>query len=247
MKVKKALRNAFTPPKPQSKDNFIKTIRYPRMSYFEFILLQICYIRKRIWIFSIVLLLISLGTVYFIPQNKIYAVWTVSAFIPFLALLTATEISRSDIFGMSEIESGCRFSMPQLSGARMIILGACDFTVIPIIAVILGFSSPLGIIKTALYILIPFITVNGISLAILNKANGSDGIYISVAATVGVSLVGVLPFSRIDFDERLINTICAALCIVGLIVIAVQVKKIMAGKDNCYGIKRLNPQSSGKG
>lgn len=166
-----------------------------------------------------------------------YSVWIVSAVIPFLALLTATEISRSDIFGMSEIEAGCRFSLPQLTGARMIILGACDFTVIPIVAVILGVSSPLGIIKTALYIITPFITVNGISLVILNKVNSSDGIYISAAATVGVSLAGVLSFGRIVIDARLINTICAALCVVGLIVIAVQIKIIMTGKDNCYGIK----------
>jgi len=237
MKVKKVLRNAFTPPKPQSRHKFLKTIRYPKMSYFEFILSQICYIRKRIWIFSIVLLLIALGAVCFIPQDQMYSVWIVSAFIPFLALLTATEISRSDIFGMSEIEAGCRFSLPQLTGARMIILGACDFTIIPIISVILGVSSPFGIIKTALYILTPFITVNGISLAILNKISGSDGIFISAAAAVGVSLAGVLSFSKIVLDVRWINTVCVALCVVGLIVIAVQIKKIMTGKDNCYGIK----------
>ncbi len=237
MKLKKELQNAFTPPMPQSKDKFIKTIHYPKMSYFGFILSQICYIRKRIWFFSIVLLLITFGTVYFIPQNQIYSVWIVSAFIPFLALLTAAEISRSDIFGMSEIEAGCRFSLPQLTGARMIILGACSFTVIPIIAVVLGFSSPVGIIKAALYILTPFITVNGISLVILNKVNGSDGIYISAAAAVGVSLAGALSFSRIVFDARLINTVCAALCVVGMIVITAQIKKIMTGKDNCYGIK----------
>lgn len=237
MKVKKELRNAFTPPRPQNRDGFLKTIRYPKISYFEFILSQICYIRKRIWIFSIVLMLISLGAVCVIPQDQKYAVWIVSAFIPFMALLTAAEISRSDIFGMSEIESGCRFSLPQLTGARMIILGACDLTVIPIIAVILSAFSPLGIIKTALYILTPFIIVNGISLAILNKVNGSDGIFLSAAATVGVSLAGVLSFNRITFDEHLINTVCAAFCVAGFIVIAVQIKKIMTGKDNCYGIK----------
>ncbi len=237
MKLKKALQNAFTPPKAQGRDKFIRSINYPKMSYLGFILSQVCYIRKRIWIFSLALLLITLGAVCVIPQDQKYAVWIVSAFIPFLALLTATEISRSDIFGMSEIEAGCRFSLPQLTGARMIILGACDLTVIPIIAVILGVSSPLGIIKTALYIFTPFFTVNGISLAILNRVKGFDGVYFSAAAAVGVSLAGVLPFERIIVDERLKNAICAALCVFGLILIAVQIRKIMMGKDNCYGIK----------
>ncbi len=232
MKVKKALKNAFTPPKPQGKDKFIKNINYPKMSYLGFILSQICYIRKRIWIFSLALLLITLGAVCVIPQDQKYAVWIVSAFIPFLALLTATEISRSNIFGMSEIEAGCRFSLPQLTGARMIILGACDLTVIPIIAVILGVSSPLGIIKTALYIFTPFFTVNGISLAILNRVKGFDGVYFSAAAAVGVSLAGVLPFERIIVDERLKNAICAALCAAGVIVIAVQIKRILVTSKN---------------
>ncbi len=237
MKVKKALKNAFTPPKPQGRDKFIRSINYPKMSYLGFVLSQICYIRKRVWIFSTALLLIALGAVCVIPQDQKYAVWIVSALIPFLALLTATEISRSDIFGMSEIEAGCRFSLPQLTGARMIILGACDLTVIPVIAVILGVSSPLGIIKTALYILTPFITVNGISLVILNRIKGFDGVYLSAAAAAGVSLAGVLPLDRIDLDERLKNAICAALCAAGVIVIFIQIRKIMTGKDNCYGIK----------
>ncbi len=232
MKVKKALRNAFAPPKAQGRDKFISSINYPKMSYLGFVLSQICYIRKRIWIFSAALLVIALGAVYFIPQDRMHAVWIVSAFIPFLALLTATEISRSDIFGMSEIEAGCRFSLPQLTGARMIILGACDLTIIPIIAVVLGVSSPLGIIKTALYILTPFIIVNGISLVILNRVKGFDGVYISAAAAVGVSLSGVLPFERIIVDERLKNAICAALCVVGLIVITVQIKKILVTSKN---------------
>ncbi len=237
MKVKKALRNAFAPPKAQGRDKFISSINYPKMSYLGFVLSQICYIRKRVWIFSAALLAIALGAACVIPQDRMHAVWIVSAFIPFLALLTATEISRSDIFGMSEIEAGCRFSLPQLTGARMIILGACDLTIIPIIAVVLGVSSPLGIIKTALYILTPFIIVNGISLVILNRVKGFDGVYISAAAAVGVSLSGVLPFERIIVDERLKNAICAALCVFGLILIAVQIRKIMMGKDNCYGIK----------
>ncbi len=232
MKVKKALKNAFTPPKPQGRDKFIRSINYPKLSYLGFVLSQICYIRKRVWICSAALLAIALGAACLIPQDQIHAVWIVSAFIPFLALLTATEISRSDIFGMSEIEAGCRFSLPQLTGARMIILGACDLTVIPVIAVILGVSSTLGIIKTALYILTPFITVNGISLVILNRVKGFDGVYISAAAAIAVSVAGVLPFDRIDLDERLRNAICAALCAAGVIVIAVQIRKILVTSKN---------------
>ncbi|MCM1055423.1 MAG: hypothetical protein NC394_07875 [Bacteroides sp.] len=237
MKIKKALRSAFTPPEPQNKDKFLKSLRYPKMTYFEFILSQICYIRKRVWIFSIILLPITFGTVCLIPKTEMYAVWTVTAFIPFLALLTTTEISRSNIFGMSVIESGCRFSLPQLAGARMIILGVCNFALIAVIVSFLGVHLPQGTAKTALYIFTPYITVNGISLAILNKFCGADGVYISTAAAIGVSLAGAFSFGKLAFDTRLINAVCAALCVIGVIVTAVQVQKIIIGKDDPYGIK----------
>lgn len=237
MKIKKVLRNAFTPPEPRNKDRFISVMRYPKLSYSEFILSQICYIRKRVWLFSAAVLLTVLGAVYFIPQNEVYLVWIISALIPFLALLTVTEISRSDIFGMSEIEAGCRFSLPQLTGARMIILGICNFALISAMTIILGIFSPLSMIKAALYILTPYLTVNGIALGILNRVTGFEGVYISASAALGVSFTGMFLFGRIILNARFVNTLCTVLCAGGVIVIAIQIRKLLDGKDERYGIE----------
>lgn len=236
MEIKEALRGAFTPPEPRNKDKFIGSIRYPKLSYSEFILSQICYIRKRVWLFSAAVLLIVISAVCMIPQNEMYLVWIVSTLIPFLALMTAMEISRSDIFGMSEIEAGCRYSLPQLVGARMIILGVCNFAVISAIAVILGLFSPLGMMKAALYILTPYITVNGIVLVVVDKVTGLECVYINVAATLGVSLTGIFLLGGMPFDMRFVNTLYTVLCVGGAIVIAIQGRKIMNGGDICYGI-----------
>ncbi len=101
----------------------------------------------------------------------------------------------------------------------------------------LGIYSPQGVVKTALYILTPYITVDGISLIILNKLGGSDGVYLSATAAIGVSLSGAFSFSKIIFDMRLINVVCVILCVVGVIVSAVQIKKIIIGKEDFNGIK----------
>ena len=236
MKIKKALRSAFKPPEPRNKDKFIGSMCYPKLSYSEFILSQICYIRKRVWLFSAAVLLAVIGAVYIIPQNEMYIVWIISTLIPFLALMTAMEISRSDIFGMTEIEAGCRYSLPQLVGARMIILGVCNFAVISAVAVILGFFSPFGIIKAALYILTPYITVNGIALVVLDKVAGSERVYINVAATLVISLAGIFILDGVHFDTHFVNALCSVLCVGGMIVSAVQIRKIMSGKDERYGI-----------
>lgn len=235
--LKKELGEAFTPPEPKGRDSFLAAIPYPKLTYPEFVLSQICYIRKRVWFVSVIILLAGIGTVCIIPDGRMVLVWVISALIPLLAVLTAAEISRSDIFGMSEIEAGCRFALPQVIGARMIILGICNFAVIAAAAVISGIFSPLGIVKSVLYILTPYVSVNGISLAIFGKVRGQDGIYLSAAAALAVSFAGVILFGKEFYDERYANVLMAAVCAAGAVLMIVQSKKILVGKDNYYGIK----------
>ena len=235
--LKKELGEAFTPPEPKGRDNFLAAIPYPKLTYPEFVLSQICYIRKRVWLVSVIILLAGIGIVCIIPDSRMVLVWTISALIPLLAVLTAAEISRSDIFGMSEIEAGCRFALPQVIGARMIILGICNFAVIAAATVISGIFSPFGIARSALYILTPYVLVNGISLAIFGRVRGQDGVYLSAAAALAVSLAGVILLGKDFYDERSANALMAAVCAAGAILTIVQSKKILVGKDNYYGIK----------
>lgn len=237
MNIKKEICKACEPPVPKGRDGFLNSLPYPKLTYPEFVLSQICYIRKRVWLVSVIILLAGIGTVCIIPDGRMALVWIISALIPLLAVLTAAEISRSDIFGMSEIEAGCRFALPQVIGARMIILGICNFAVIAAAAVILGIFSPFGIAKSALYILTPYVSVNGISLAIFSKVRGQDGVYLSTAAALAVSLAGVILSGNALYGEMPVNTFMAAVCAAGVIFTTVQSKKILIGKDNYYGIK----------
>lgn len=235
-KLKKELTAAFAPPEPKNREKFLAAYPYPKLTYPEFVLSQICYIRKRIWLVSAVILLSGIFTVSLISDSAVLLVWIFSALIPVLAMLTAAEISRSDIFGMSEIESGCRFALPQVMGARMIILGICNFAVIAAAAAVLGFFSPLGIAKSALYILTPYTLVNGISLLVFGRVKGRDGVYLSAAAALGVSLSGMIFSKRELFDVRTANIFMLAVCAAGIMLMTFRIKKLLTG-ENFYGIK----------
>lgn len=238
MNIKNEIYKACEPPEANGRDGFLAAIPYPKLTYPEFVLSQIVYIRKRMWVISAFILLAGIFTACVVPRREMTLLWVLSSLAPFLAVLTAAEISRSDIFGMSEIEAGCRFALPQVIGARMIILGICNFAVIAAATVILGIFSPLGIAKSALYILTPYVSVNGISLAIFGRVKGQDGVYLSAAAALAVSLAGVILFGKEKFyDERLANALTAAVCAAGVILTILQSKKILVGKDNYYGIK----------
>lgn len=233
--LKKELREAFTPPAPTGRDSFLATIPYPKLTYPEFIMSQICYIRKRVWFISLLILLSGVGTVCIVPDSGMMPVWVISALIPFLALMTAAEISRSDIFGMSEIESACRFSLPQVIGARMIILGVCNFALIAAAAAALGIFSPFGIAKSALYILTPYVLVNGISLGIFGRVRGQDGVFLSATVALAVSLAGMIFLRKEIFNERTTTVFMLVICVFGTLLMTVQLRKILTRKENSYG------------
>lgn len=233
--LKKELGEAFTPPVPKRRERFLTALPYPKLTYPDFVLSQVGYIRKRIWLFSLLILMAGIGTVCLVPDSSMLLVWILSALIPFLAVLTAAEISRSDIFGMSEIESGCKFALPQVIGARMIILGICNFAVIAAMSAVLGIFSAFGIAKAALYILTPYVLVNGISLSILGKVQGQEGVFLCAAAALAVAMAGMILLKNGRWDEGWTNLWMTIVCTAGVVLTMVQNKKLLIGKDKIYG------------
>ena len=240
MNVKKELYEAFSPPEPMEKEKFLNALPYPQLSFSQFVFSQIKYIRKRVWVASVLTVAAAVFTVCFMSLNDpayigLPAVWIISSLTPFLAMLTASEISRSNMYGMTELETACRFSLPQLTGARTLILGGISFAVIAALTVILGIFTPVDIAKAAIYILAPFLLVNGISLAVFSRFNAREGGYISGAAALFVSISGILlQGSQMKIPENICNNFCIALCLFGTVTIILTMKKISNGA-NYYG------------
>lgn len=237
MNVKKELCEAFSPPEPKGKEKFLNALPYPKLSFSQFVFSQIKYIRKRVWVVSAMIVAAAICTVCF--KNPKYiglpAVWIIFSLTPFLAMLTASEISRSNIYGMTELETACRFSLPQLTGVRTLILGVTSFAVIAALTVISGIFTPVGIAKAGIYILAPFLLVNGISLSVFSRFKGHEGGYISGGAALFVSVWGILwQASQVKIPENICNNFCIALCIFGTVTIIFNMKKISNGA-NYYG------------
>lgn len=193
-KMKKAVIAACTPPSPADRERFLAALPYPRLGWAGFLLAQAGYIRKRVWLSAAAILLAGTGAIRLSPAGGMAPVWLLSALIPQLAMLTAAEISRSDVFGMAEVESACRFNLPCLTGARLLVLGGGSFSAIAAASVLSGSFASCGIARAALYILAPYLAVNGISLAIFSRFSGQEGSYLSAAAALGVSLLGATCF-----------------------------------------------------
>lgn len=229
--IKEEIKTAFVPPEPKGREKFLSGLRFPKMTFSDFMVSQIGYIRKRMWAASLAVLSAAAGVACIIPEDAKGILWMMAAVMPFLAMLTASEISRSGIFGMSEIEAGCRFSLTQVVGARMIILGVCNFLVIMAVSVISGIFTPFSVARSALYIFTPYITVSGCSLIIFNKTKGEEGGFLSAAVALLVSILGVVTYNRDIFNGRFTTLCLVAVCIGGALTAAAQMKKILYGKE----------------
>jgi len=115
-------------------------------------------------------------------QTDEMKIWSISALLPFMAMLTITELCRSASCHMAELEGSCRFSLPQLSIARLSILGAVSFVVLLLLLVFLRQASAYSLLQTVFYIMVPYLAACAVCLWLLNRVRGANGIYACGAA-----------------------------------------------------------------
>ena len=230
--IKKEIKLAFMPPEPTGKADFLAAMPYPQLTYSEFLFLQIGYIRKRMWLVSAAVVYAAVRTVCVVPEGAKFLVWQIATLAPFLAMLTTIEILRSNLSGMSEIEAGCKFSLSQVTGARMTILGVCNFAVIISASILLGNHVPFGVARSALYIFTPYIVVSGISFMIFSKVRGQEAAYLSAAAAMAVSFAGVIIFNKGIYEKPLANLYIMAACLGGTLTVFMRARKLLIGKDS---------------
>ncbi len=196
-KLKKELKTAFRVPPPVDKERFLKQLHYPKITYREFLLAQLCYIRKRIWIASALIILLGCITAFRLPMLQYWItdglnIWSISAALPFLAMITITEVYRSPACKMAELEGSCRFSLPQIVMARISILGVVSSAVLILLLIFINRVSAYSLLQTIVYVLIPYLVVCAACLCLLNQTHGSDGIYACAVAAGLVSVISIL-------------------------------------------------------
>lgn len=163
---KDELKQAFEAPMPLGKKKFIQQLDKPCMHFYEFLMVQIRYIRKWVWFISVFAFLASILGAAILPAD---ALWIVSAFTPLLALAIISETGRSERYEMAELEMSTRFSLKSVTLARLGILGITN-------AILLGLMIPVGLwnnvlspIAAGLYIVTPFLLTTFLGLHIVRS------------------------------------------------------------------------------
>ncbi len=202
-KLKNALRVSFEAPPPADKERFLKKLRYPKISRHKFFLSQIRYIRKRVWALSVMIVLIGWALAFLPPALGNWSaesekIWSVSAVLPFLAMLTATELYRSSFYRMAELETVCRFSLPQIVMARITILGGGNFVILTLLLIFMSRASAYSVLQVIAYLMVPYLVTCGICMYILNRVRGRDSVYGCAAAACLICVTNITISSTVQ-------------------------------------------------
>ncbi len=203
-KLKQAIKQSFTPPPTQKMDEFINSIRYPRAKLSQVIISQIGFIRKRVWIFSILSIFLAFFYTYLAntPENIISGV---SAILPLFSLCLITEFYKSRAYNMEETELACKYNLTKITLMRILILGVISFIIL-LFFIIIANKNDYGAIRNTVYISVPFLFSSFISLVVITKFHSKDAIYVCSAVSGVISLFMLLENNilRVIYNESFI-------------------------------------------
>ena len=186
-KLKNQLHTAFAPPPPIEKDTFLKQLHYPKSNKLDVFITQVGYIRKRLWILSILLIVYIFIELCSLKPTDL-PIGKLSAMLPLLSLLGLGELQKSMSYNMVELEMSCKHHFGEVTLIRLTVISTFDI----LLLLLLSFSTNKmghGGFITLSYLAVPFLASSYLSLWIMNRFASRDTLYICGGATAFVSFV----------------------------------------------------------
>ncbi len=164
----------------------------------EFYLTQLGYIRKRIWLFSGLLMALAVGMAYSIGHLSLEIgrgrtlLCCVSSIVPILAVLVSVEVNRSFTCGMNELEMSTKHNLLEVYLARGIFLGTGNFLWMFLALLLLMRESEEFLLMLGIYLLVPYLFTMILALEIVRHSRAGNGTMYCVAAACIISAASFL-------------------------------------------------------
>lgn len=187
--MKKVLEDVFATPEPKRKKEFLKKLDQPQISTLSFVLSQVSYIRKSVWIGSILVSVLAVLCADVVGQDS---VWVISAMTPFIALCAVAESARSVTYQMAELEMASRFSLKSITLARLGAIGALHVMLFCVLVLFAGKSSLVSLGQVGIYLLVPYLLTSVLGLVAVRRVHGKEAIYACMGIAVMVSCLNFM-------------------------------------------------------
>ena len=138
--------------------SYMNSSEFNKNSMRDIILNQLQFLPLSFWIIQIILTICAVLLACILGQWRVpfyYPLTILAVMVPFLALLGAIEISKSNIYGMWEIEQSSRTTLVKIVAGRMLIIGVINLFLITVILISMAYIYQKSMIEMVLYGLIP--------------------------------------------------------------------------------------------
>ncbi len=189
--MKSLLKNYCEAPDNMKKDAFIRSIRkkqqFEKVGFVNMLALQARYIRKRVWIVSILILAWAIFSIGGLESEKVEMI---AKIMPFFACFGLVEVCRAKMHDMSELEGTTRFSAKGAYFAKMAVIAMAHFFTIILLAVFTPGAHEKGCLIVMARLLIPYVVTSILSMEAERHCRswGKDNESIHIAIPFGVAL-----------------------------------------------------------
>ncbi len=189
--IKKELRQLYPAPAPGRKEEFLRKLPYPRTGPIETIAVQVGYIRKSVWLLSLLLAAAALayGEHYGQSAGRYGMLWYFSAVMPLLAVLAVTETFRSAAYGMAELEQSAKHNLQEILLIRMGAVSGVDFLLILSALPFLAQKEQISLFRGAVYLTVPWMCTCVLAFQIEKYVKGQDSVWYCCA--LGLFIIGI--------------------------------------------------------
>ena len=187
--IKRILDGSFAAPEPKRKEEFLRDIGRTPISTFAFMKLQISYIRKRVWILSVIVMMLAIVSKKYVGAD---CIWVISAMMPFVAISMVSENNRSEIYGMAELEQTSRFSLKSVMYARLVIVGISHLILLSFIIPFVGNGILMPHMQIGIYILVPYLLASTLGLSAVRRNRGKENSYYCFGISCMVSCLQII-------------------------------------------------------
>lgn len=189
-KLKNGLLQAFEAPLPDRREEFLKSLPYPRIPKWQLWLLQAKFIKKRTWIgsvgiFFLLFLLCQKDRLLFGNRQEI---GMISALTPMFALFASMELIRSRQYRMEELEMSTRFSLGNVLLIRINLLGMMNMLLFLLLAPFLAMEHKVTYWQAGIYLLLPYLITSFLMLLTVCYMKAGDISFVCFAISAGVMI-----------------------------------------------------------
>ncbi|SFU97174.1 hypothetical protein [Butyrivibrio sp. INlla21] len=166
--LKSMLQSAVPALDYMKKENFIRANRTGNeinISTPRLVLQQAGFIRKRIWIAALLLIVLPFFNIVHINVSGLYnepdalesSLLSIAVFIPFMAAIGMLETFKAHLHGVHELEQVTVISGRRALFARMTAVGIVNFIAMAIVSICFGLTAGISILRVLTIILIPYL------------------------------------------------------------------------------------------